>query len=168
MSLYQEWNDLLKNQTNESFPEFWEKYATAERAIYSYILLNHTEPFTGKVNELAKKFNTTDVIFTGFLDGVRDSLNDPESLDLEAVTEDSDISLTIDFEKLYLNMHKAEADHLFSLPEWSNVLDEEKQASITKEYKKSKTYHAPKKPGRNDPCPCGSGKKYKNCCGKNA
>ena len=22
--------------------------------------------------------------------------------------------------------------------------------------------------GRNDPCPCGSGKKYKNCCGKNA
>lgn len=23
------------------------------------------------------------------------------------------------------------------------------------------------KTGRNDPCPCGSGKKYKNCCGKN-
>ena len=21
--------------------------------------------------------------------------------------------------------------------------------------------------GRNDPCPCGSGRKYKNCCGKN-
>ncbi|HBN84048.1 MAG TPA: hypothetical protein DDZ89_09410 [Clostridiales bacterium] len=20
--------------------------------------------------------------------------------------------------------------------------------------------------GRNDPCPCGSGKKYKKCCGK--
>jgi uncharacterized protein YecA (UPF0149 family) len=26
---------------------------------------------------------------------------------------------------------------------------------------------APMKVGRNDPCPCGSGKKYKNCCGKN-
>ena len=24
-----------------------------------------------------------------------------------------------------------------------------------------------KKIGRNDPCPCGSGKKYKHCCGKN-
>ena len=23
-----------------------------------------------------------------------------------------------------------------------------------------------KKPKRNDPCPCGSGEKYKNCCGK--
>ncbi|HXK94534.1 MAG TPA: SEC-C metal-binding domain-containing protein, partial [bacterium] len=21
-------------------------------------------------------------------------------------------------------------------------------------------------PGRNDPCPCGSGKKYKKCCGR--
>ena len=24
---------------------------------------------------------------------------------------------------------------------------------------------ADEKPGRNDPCPCGSGKKYKKCCG---
>ncbi len=28
-------------------------------------------------------------------------------------------------------------------------------------------FKADKKPGRNDPCPCGSGKKYKNCCGSN-
>ena len=28
-------------------------------------------------------------------------------------------------------------------------------------------YRSDKKVGRNDPCPCGSGKKYKNCCGKN-
>ena len=34
--------------------------------------------------------------------------------------------------------------------------------------KQKKPVHAKKKPGRNDPCPCGSGKKYKNCCGKNA
>ena len=34
-------------------------------------------------------------------------------------------------------------------------------SSIKEERKKSKI-------GRNDPCPCGSGKKYKNCCGKNA
>ncbi len=29
---------------------------------------------------------------------------------------------------------------------------------------KPRTYHAQKEPGRNDPCPCGSGKKYKYCC----
>ena len=34
---------------------------------------------------------------------------------------------------------------------------------------KSHTPYVNKEPkiGRNDPCPCGSGKKYKNCCGKN-
>jgi preprotein translocase subunit SecA len=32
---------------------------------------------------------------------------------------------------------------------------------------KSEPVHAAEKIGRNDPCPCGSGKKYKNCCGKN-
>ena len=30
-----------------------------------------------------------------------------------------------------------------------------------------KTAVGGKKVGRNDPCPCGSGLKYKNCCGKN-
>ena len=32
---------------------------------------------------------------------------------------------------------------------------------------KRKPVKAEKKIGRNDPCPCGSGKKYKNCCGRN-
>jgi preprotein translocase subunit SecA len=30
----------------------------------------------------------------------------------------------------------------------------------------NRTIRKGKKPGRNDPCPCGSGKKYKKCCGK--
>ncbi len=33
--------------------------------------------------------------------------------------------------------------------------------------KKKLGFAGGKKPGRNDPCPCGSGLKYKNCCGKN-
>ena len=46
-------------------------------------------------------------------------------------------------------------------------VDEDKLKSIVKDYKRSKIVHVEKKPGRNDPCPCGSGKKYKNCCGRN-
>ena len=38
----------------------------------------------------------------------------------------------------------------------------ENDTSTTKQPKKNKE----KKVGRNDPCPCGSGKKYKQCCGK--
>ena len=34
------------------------------------------------------------------------------------------------------------------------------------EVKKKPVTKDGKKVGRNDPCPCGSGKKYKNCCGK--
>ncbi len=37
-----------------------------------------------------------------------------------------------------------------------------------KETEKKKPIKKEKKIGRNDLCPCGSGKKYKNCCGKNA
>ena len=33
---------------------------------------------------------------------------------------------------------------------------------------KRKPVRSAEKVGRNDPCPCGSGKKYKKCCGKNA
>ena len=36
----------------------------------------------------------------------------------------------------------------------------------TKEETKKTPKRVSKKIGRNDPCPCGSGKKYKNCCGK--
>ena len=42
------------------------------------------------------------------------------------------------------------------------VLNSEEQS----ESKKSKPITGTKKPKRNDPCPCGSGKKYKNCCGQ--
>ncbi|MBO7160699.1 MAG: SEC-C domain-containing protein [Paludibacteraceae bacterium] len=38
----------------------------------------------------------------------------------------------------------------------------------TRERQKQQPVHAEKTVGRNEPCPCGSGKKYKQCCGKNA
>lgn len=36
------------------------------------------------------------------------------------------------------------------------------------EYKQEPYRRTEPKVGRNDPCPCGSGKKYKKCCGKDA
>ena len=81
---------------------------------------------------------------------------------------DTEIDLDIDFEKLLFNMLEADADYLFGLEEWEQVLTEEKMIEIVKDFKRSKIVHVEKKPGRNDPCPCGSGKKYKKCCGRNA
>ena len=39
-------------------------------------------------------------------------------------------------------------------------------ASDGKEAAKQQPKRVAKKPGRNEPCSCGSGKKYKHCCGK--
>jgi preprotein translocase subunit SecA len=46
-------------------------------------------------------------------------------------------------------------------PKASDVVSEAAAA-----VEKAKPVHTGPKVGRNDPCPCGSGKKYKQCCGK--
>ncbi|MFW6386673.1 MAG: preprotein translocase subunit SecA [Bacillota bacterium] len=44
--------------------------------------------------------------------------------------------------------------------------EKEKKKRQTNKKKKHTTVVKPDEPGRNDPCPCGSGKKYKRCCGR--
>ena len=48
-------------------------------------------------------------------------------------------------------------------------VDVRQREEVSEREKKQTTYQREgKKVGRNDPCPCGSGKKYKNCCGRSA
>lgn len=164
MSLYKQWVDLMEGQTDETFEAFWKEYSETETKIYAHILENKDTHLAGKCKDLVAQFEANPVIFMGFLDGIQTSLNNP--FDLEKIDEDSDIDLDIDFEKLFFNMLKAEAEYLYTLPQWEDVLSEEKIVEIIKNFKRSKTVHKEKEPGRNDPCPCGSGKKYKNCCGR--
>ena len=166
MSLFKDWEDLISNQTDESFPDFWEKYSSTEKKIYSDILDRPTEKVTGTFQSLVDKYEADPLLVMGFLDGINSSLR--EEQDLESITEESEICLDIDMEKLFFNMLVAGADYLFTLPQWETILTEEKRLEIVKNYKRSKTVVKDKEPGRNDPCPCGSGKKYKKCCGKNA
>ena len=165
MSYLSEWNDLIGNQTDDSFSTFWEKYSDAEKSIYGRLLEDKTGKDAGTFKELVEKYDVEPLLFMGFLDGINTSLK--KELDLEKVKDDTKISFAIDFEKLYFNMHKAEAEHLYSLPGWDNILSSDEREQIALDYKKSKTIVKEKPPGRNDPCPCGSGKKYKKCCGKN-
>ena len=85
---------------------------------------------------------------------------------IEEMEEDTVVSLKFDKEKLYKNMVDAKADWLYELPQWDEIFDKEKKHALYLEQKKSGTIVKGKKIGRNDPCPCGSGKKYKQCCGK--
>lgn len=165
MALYKQWIDLMEGQTEETFEAFWKEYSETETKIYQHILANKDVHLAGTFAELVAKFEANPVIFMGFLDGINTSLNTAN--DLEAITEETALDLDVDFDKLFFNMLKADADYLFTLPEWEDVLSEERRIEIVKEFKRSRTVHKEKEPGRNDPCPCGSGKKYKKCCGAN-
>ena len=165
MYLYQEWTKKIEEESQKrSFKRFWDEYLEKEKHNYEVILEKHDEVISGKLSELAEKFNMDSVTMIGFLDGINTSL--VNELDLEELTEDSEIKLEVDFEKLYWNMLDAKADWLYNLPQWDDVLSSEKRAEITKNFRQSKIAVS-NKVGRNDPCPCGSGKKYKKCCGKN-
>ena len=100
----------------------------------------------------------------GFVDGINDSLK--TSYDLESIDENTELSFDIDLEKLYFNMLDAKAEYLYTLPQWDGIFSEEKRKEIQKQYRESGIVRNEEKIGRNDPCPCGSGKKYKKCCGR--
>ncbi|MCI5480949.1 MAG: SEC-C domain-containing protein, partial [Lachnospiraceae bacterium] len=85
---------------------------------------------------------------------------------IEEMEEDTEVNLIFDKEKLYKNMVDAKADWLYELPQWDEIFTRERQKELYLEQKKSGTIIKGAKIGRNDPCPCGSGKKYKKCCGR--
>ncbi|OFI05818.1 hypothetical protein CLOACE_15130 [Clostridium acetireducens DSM 10703] len=164
MALFDEWATMVV-EIVQAFGQdtFWKEYGEVEKKIYSKILANKEEVIKGKVKDLAEKYQVSSTYFMGFLDGINTSLKNP--LKLEEIEEDSEIEINIDFEKLYLNMISSEAFELCQMPEWNLIFDKDKFNEIN--LKKGKNVIAPIKVGRNDACPCGSGKKYKNCCGKN-
>lgn len=165
MSLFKDWNDLSDNHdSQEAEVKFWEEYLKVEANIYNEILNEKMNLLEGKLSDLAIKFNTTDVLFMGFIDGVNESLE--EELNLDEIESDTEVSLKINWEKLFFNMVNVEAHWLYGLKGWENILSEDHRKQVIKDYKKSKTVVKEVKIGRNDPCPCGSGKKYKKCCGK--
>jgi len=164
MGLYQEWTKKLEeNRDTGTYRQFIEKYLDLEKKAYEEILEKEQNILSGTLKELADGFSMEPVIFMGFLDGINTSLT--EQLNLEELNEESAITLNIDFEKLYYNMLKAKAEWLYTLPQWDKLLSDEKRREIRLKLHQDSRVTV-EKIGRNDPCPCGSGKKYKKCCGR--
>ena len=158
-TLYQQWQDLAYDETADrsQLEKFWGTYFQIEKEIYEKLLSNPDEVVKGTVKELAEKFGQEVLTMIGFLDGINDSLKIPNPIE----TMDENTKVT-----LYKNMVAAKADWLYELPQWKEIFSEEELKKFYKEQKESTTIRKPKKIGRNDPCPCGSGKKYKKCCGR--
>ena len=167
MALLKQWRDMAYSQQADKgqLQKFWTNYFMIEKGIYEKLLDNPEEVVRGTVKELADKYEVDVMTMVGFLDGINDSLKvqDP----IEEMEEDTVVNLGYDLEMLYKNMVDAKADWLYNLPQWDNIFSEEKRKELYLEQKKSGTIVKGPKIGRNDPCPCGSGKKYKHCCGRN-
>ena len=154
MALLQDWHKIAYNENanQAELQRFWQRYFLLEKGVYEQLLTNPDEVVEGTVKELAEKYKLSLLEMAGFLDGINDSLVTPNPI--EELEEDTKVSLAFDKEKLYKNMVDAKADWLYNLPMWDEIFDADTKHTLV----------VGKKIGRNDPCPCGSGKKYKKCC----
>ena len=166
MALINKWRDVAYNEKmdREQLQRLWTAYFQQEKEIYAQLLKNPDEKVEGTVKELADKYGVSVMTMTGFLDGINDSLVEPNPI--EEMEEDTRVNLVYDQAKLYKNMVGAETEWRYNLEEWDAIFDMETRKALYKEQKSSTTIVKEAKIYPNDPCPCGSGKKYKKCCGK--
>ena len=163
-SLLDQWRGMAydRSLSKDQLEKFWGKYFTIEREIYEQLLEDPDTEVKGTVKELAEKYGQDVMTMVGFLDGINESLKAENPI--ETLTEDTEVSLAFDKEKLYKNMVDAKADWLYELPQWEKIFDEETRKRLYREQKASGTVRKPKKIGRNDPCPCGSVKMLRKKC----
>lgn len=110
MALLEEWQKVAYNQHTDKreLQKFWQRYFLLEKGVYEKLLTNPDEKVEGTVKELAEKYDLSIMDMTGFLDGINDSLIEPNPID--TMEEDTHVSLAFDKEKLYKNMVDAKAD----------------------------------------------------------
>ena len=164
MALLQDWEKHVqgKQADPDGGRKFWKTYLDAEKGFYEKILQGVPEKNT--VEGFAAAFGVDLMTMVGFLDGINDSLKEKNPMD--TLEKDTQVNLDYDLELLYKNMVEAKAQWLYTMPQWDGLLTEERRRELYKEQKQSKTVVKGEKIGRNDPCPCGRGKKYKKCCGR--
>ncbi len=165
MKIYETWENMQELcQSEMQQRELWNTYYLQETEAYKVILGEKSFNLKGTAKELAEKFNMETAIFAPFVDGINTSLE--KELDVKEIEEETEIEMNIIPEKLFYNMLNAKAKWLYELKEWNDVLPEEKRTEITRTWRQEQQAVSANTVGRNDPCPCGSGKKYKKCCGK--
>ena len=162
MGLFADWSKRLETG-DKAAQDYITKYYEKERDAYAKILSEKTQIVKGSVKELAETYSLELCEVAGFIDGINTSLE--TQVDVDALTEDSDVELKIVWETLFRNMLDARAPWLYELEEWDGILSVEIREEITHDFRSS-LQAVSTKVSRNAPCPCGSGKKYKKCCGK--
>lgn len=135
MALLQLWRDMAYDESANKgdLQRFWADYFKKEQAIYKELLADPDTEVAGSVSELATKFGVDLMTMTGFLDGINDSLAEPNPI--EEMEAETAVSLKFDKELLYKNMVAADAEWLYGLEEWKAIFDEDKLKELYKEQK---------------------------------
>ena len=142
MALLQEWREYAYSEEMQNSKEgqkLWENYFTLEKGIYEKLLANPSEIVEGTVQELADRYEVPLSMMVGFLDGINDSLKEANPID--EMEKDTKVKLDIDLEKLYYNMVECKAEWLYTLPQWNDILPEDKRKELYKKQKNSGTIH---------------------------
>lgn len=186
---YSAWENIFSDRANQ---EAVNLYYELETEAYKKILSEKRNLLEGDFEDLARElgFGGNEYIFVGFVEGmlgaVKGLLN-PEAQNVPAdqlkeaagemkadnqiylkkieIGSNPKLKIDIDFEKLFFEMRRAKAPWLYDLKEWDEIISpEERRELVMKLHEASRAKS--NKVGRNEPCPCGSGKKYKQCCGR--
>ena len=164
MPLKDAWRRIAYDVHNQPVKYVWDEYLAKEKAIYANMLKTKNNRIEGTVKDIAQEFKLTTVQTYAFFDGIHECVDNLPPL--EEIEETTEIAIDVEFDRLYKQMVEYKADALYNLPEWDNIYTEEEQNNLYTEQKRSHTIvRNEEKVGRNDPCPCNSGKKYKKCCG---
>ena len=163
MALFDAWKRLAFDPQGQPVKHVWDAFMEKENNVYANLLINKTNRVEGTIAEVAESFRLTAVQMSQFLHGIHECVEVPT---IEELEENTPLVMEIDFERLYKQMVEYKAEALYKLPEWEGIFTREQQKQFYSEQKRSHTIiRNEAKVGRNDPCPCNSGKKYKKCCG---
>ena len=98
MALLEQWRKVAYDETADrnTLQQIWAAYFQEEKDIYAEILKNPDEAVSGTVKELADRFGVSIMTMTGFLDGINDSLKEPNPI--EEMEEETQVQLGFDKE----------------------------------------------------------------------
>ena len=163
LTLYEQWKRVSIDQQGQMVKHVWDEYLAEEKNVYKKLLSQKQHLTEGTVEEVAQTFGLSNVYMAAFLDGIHEAVDGLPSI--EDVVAETEIKLEIDFKRLYKQMVEYKAEDLYNLKEWDDIFTLEEQKEFYLEQKRAHTIRRGEKVGRNEPCTCGSGKKYKRCCG---
>ena len=99
-TLLEQWKDIAYDESADraTLQRFWGTYFQIEKEIYEQLLSNPDEEVKGTVKELAEKYGQEVLTMVGFLDGIDESLKEPNPI--ETMDEDTVVSLAFEREAL--------------------------------------------------------------------